>query len=69
MPVHSAVSAVCIERLSEQGRTSVAYRRVMLVNGRAKAAQIYPPALVAAILKGIKEQMKEDGEIKDLGNS
>lgn len=47
----------------------MAYRRVMLVNGRAKAAQIYPPALVAAILKGIKEQMKEDGEIKDLGNS
>ena len=40
----------------------------MLVNGRAKAAQIYPPALVAAILKGIKEHMKEDGEIKDLGN-
>jgi len=24
--------------------------------------------LVAAILKGIKEHMKEDGEIKDLGN-
>ena len=28
-------------------------RHVMLVNGRAKAAQVYPvPALVAAILKG-----------------
>ena len=44
------------------------HRHVMLVNGRAKAAQIYPPALVAAILKGIKAQMKEDGEIKDLGH-
>ena len=43
------------------------HRHVMLVNGRAKAAQVYPPALVAAILKGIKAQMTEDGEIKDLG--
>ena len=40
----------------------------MLVNGRAKAAQVYPPALAAAILKGIKEQMKVDREIKGLGN-
>ena len=51
---------------NKEGRTW--RRHVMLVNGRAKAAQVYPPALVAAILKGIKAQMKEDGEIKDLGN-
>ena len=51
---------------NKEGRTW--HRHVMLVNGRAKAAQVYPPALVAAILKGIKAQMKEDGEIKDLGN-
>ena len=44
------------------------HRHIQLVNGRAKAAQIYPPALVTAILKGIREQMKADGEIKDLGN-
>ena len=44
------------------------HRHILLVNGRATAAQIYPPALVAAILKGIREQMKVDGEIKDLGN-
>ena len=52
-----------------KGTDSRAWRRhIQLVNGRAKAAQIYPPALVAAILKGIREQMKVDGEIKDLGN-
>ena len=51
---------------NKEGKTW--HRHVMVLNGRAKAAQVYPPALVAAILKGIREHMKVDGEIKDLGN-
>ena len=37
------------------------HRHVHLIGGgRAKAAQIYPPKLVEAILRGLKRQMRED---------
>lgn len=40
------------------------HRHVSLIGGgRAHAARVYPPALVKAVLKGIKEQMRQDGEL------
>ena len=38
------------------------HRHIHLVNGRAKMARIYPPALVRAVLRALKRQMKADGE-------
>ena len=36
------------------------HRHIHLVNGRAKMARIYPPALVRAVLRALKRQMKAD---------
>ena len=43
--------------------TAVWHRHVHLVNQRANAARIYPPKLVAAILRGAREQMRATGEM------
>ena len=39
------------------------HRHVHLVDHRAHAARIYPPALVAAILRGLREQLRATGEM------
>ena len=40
------------------------HRHVHLVDHRAHAARIYPPKLVAAILRGLREQLRAIGEIQ-----
>ena len=37
-----------------------------LVNGRAKHAQVYPPKLVAAILKGTRKELRKLGDLSPL---
>ena len=49
------------------GECDGSHRHVHLVNGRARSAQIYPPKLVAAILRGIKKELKNLGELNQLG--
>lgn len=39
-----------------------------LVNGRAKMARVYPEASVKGILKGLKEQMRADGEYREVNS-
>ena len=41
------------------------HRHVTLTDGRAKAAQVYPPRLCHEILRGLKEQLTADGVITD----
>ncbi len=47
------------------------HRHVHLISGRAKAAEVYPPALCTAILKGLRRQSIADGLMcpKDIGKS
>ena len=40
------------------------HRHVHLVDHRAHAARIYPPKLVAAILRGLREQLRAIGEMQ-----
>ena len=54
------VSAQC----SNKGGASY-HRHVPLLFGRARAAQIYPPKLCTAILKGLRAQLKADGRMQD----
>ena len=42
------------------------HRHIHLVNGRAKMARIHPPALVRAVLRALKRQMKTDGEYREV---
>ena len=42
------------------------HRHVHLINGRARQAQVYPPKLVKAILKGIKAELQNMGELSEL---
>ncbi len=37
------------------------HRHVHLISGRAKAAEVYPPKLCTAILKGLRRQFLADG--------
>ena len=39
------------------------HRHVHLENHRAHAARIYPPKLVAAIVRGLREQLRSTGEM------
>ena len=48
------------------GGKSEWHRHIHLVNGRAKMARIYPPALVRAVLRALKRQMKADGEYREV---
>ena len=48
------------------GRKHEWHRHIHLVKGRAKMARIYPPALVRAVLRALKRQMKADGEYREL---
>ena len=45
------------------GKCDGRHRHVQLINGRARQAQIYPPKLVSAILKGIKKELHNIGEL------
>ena len=45
---------------NSNGRTW--HRHVNLVNGRARAAQVYPPKLVKAMLVAMRQQLEDDGE-------
>ena len=42
------------------------HRHVHLINGRAKRAQVYPIALVRAVLKGLRKELRTRGEIGNL---
>ena len=41
------------------------HRHVHFINHKAHAARIYPPALVAAILRGLREQLRSTGEMME----
>ena len=49
------------ERLNRRCQNE--HRHIELLNGRAKAAQVYPDKLCAEIVKGLIDQMEEDGRI------
>ena len=51
-----------------EGRCEGRHRHVHLINGRAREAQVYPPKLVNAILKGIKKELMNKGEISELSS-
>ena len=42
------------------------HRHVHLINGRARQAQVYPPKLMKAILKGIKAELQNMGELSNV---
>ena len=54
----------CIARKLSQKcpntREHTVHDHVVLINGRAKAAQVYPPALCRAVCSGLIEQMEAD---------
>ena len=56
-------------RCTNASGTAPWHRHVGLVNGKAKAMEVYPPKLVAAIVKGIRKQMDLDGirEVNAIG--
>ena len=45
------------------------HRHVMLVNGRARHAKVYPPEIVKAVLKGLRKQLEVDGVFNAGSNS
>ena len=49
-----------------QGKCEGGHRHVHWINGRARAAQEYPPRLVSAILKGIENELRNLGELSEL---
>ena len=53
------LAGVCSNKLVDPDKW---HRHVHLINGRAKAAQKYPPALVKNILAGLKEELHDGGE-------
>ena len=42
------------------------HRHIQLINNKARWARVYPPKLVAAVLRGLVEQMREDGALSAL---
>ena len=61
-PTKFMTNSQCIaNRLSQ--RCPGNHRRIQLINGRAKAAEVYPDKLCKAILSGLMEQMREDNRI------
>ena len=60
-------SRMHIELPEVEGRDGGLWRRhVRLVNGRATMTRAYPQELVKAVLKGIRAQLEEDGEFRDV---
>ena len=54
--ISEQVSKLCSNRWK-----AAKHRHVHLVSGRAKAAEVYPPKLCIAILKGLRHQFISDG--------
>ena len=50
-------------RCSNQTGVEPEHRHLTLIGGCAAMAAVYPPKLVAAVLKGLREQMKQDNAI------
>ncbi|CAK8995863.1 Retrovirus-related Pol polyprotein from transposon TNT 1-94 [Durusdinium trenchii] len=48
------------------GQCNGGHRHVHLVNGRARQAQKYPPRMVAAILRAIRQELHWRGELNEL---
>ncbi|CAK9017766.1 Retrovirus-related Pol polyprotein from transposon TNT 1-94 [Durusdinium trenchii] len=48
------------------GQCNGGHRHVHLVNGRARQAQKYPPRMVAAILRAIRQELQWRGELNEL---
>ena len=48
------------------GQCNGGHRHVHLVNGRARQAQKYPPRMVAAILRAIRQELRWRGELNEL---
>ena len=46
-----------------QGVCPGGHRHVQLINGRAKFAQVYPPKTVEAVLRAIRKELQEIGEL------
>ena len=44
-------------------------RHIPLIGGRAAAAQIYPPALCKAILRGLREHLQAENIIDEYGHA
>ena len=57
-----ALQTVC----SNKDGSRPPHRHVHLMEGRASAAECYPPKLVNAVLKALKAQMRADGEINSM---
>ena len=43
------------------GNTKSKHRHVALMNGRARACEVYPTALCKAIIRGLQRQLEVDG--------
>ena len=61
----SILDGRCSNQTGHGNRTGAEpeHRHLTLIGGCAAMAAVYPPRLVAAVLKGIKEQMKQDKAI------
>ena len=63
---NSPVLAQLLEGTCSNLRGGEWHRHVQLIGGLAAGAARYPPALVEAVLRGIKEQMMSDGHLSPL---
>ena len=52
-----------------EGHCEGGHRRVHLINGRAGFAQVYPPKLVKAILKAVKQELRNRNELNSVATS
>ena len=41
------------------------HRHIPLLNGKAKATEVYPPKLVAAVIRGLRNHLRQEGEINE----
>ena len=60
-PTKFMTNSECIARHLAQ-RCPGNHRHIQLINGRAKAAEVYPDKLCKAIVKGLVEQMETTKE-------
>ena len=65
---NSPILAQTLQGCCSNKEGKVWHRHVHLVDGRARAAQKYPPKLVHAILKAIRRQLECDGELHSLSH-
>ena len=61
-PLADLLEGVC----SNVDESAPWHRHVHLINGLAAQAAVYPPALVEAVLRALRQQMLEDGQISEL---